>query len=1008
MKKLAILMAGMLIFIAASGTGTATEIIVETGTSIQNAVNSASSGDVIIVKPGTYYENIRIITQNLVIRSESGNPQDTAITAKDLRTNVITLEQANNTSISGFKITGSGEGYSGVYLVRCSSCTITNNDLSGNYQGIYLRYSDYNSILNNVVLGKYKGIYLQDSNYNTLSGNRANSSTPYGIHLMRSQRNTISNNIANSNNYGILLENTNYNNLNGNIANSNSGYGFYLTNSSNCELTGNTASSNDRGIYLIRSNSNTILDNKVSENINYGILTSYSNYNTISGNTANKTSRGIHLDSSDGNTVSSNTVASNSVSGLFMCAGSDRNRVFNNYLNNNLNADIDNTKNTWNITRTAGTNIIGGSYIGGNFWAAPAGTGFSQTAQDANGDGIADNEYAGKNFVDYLPLVSASTPQQPILPVASFTTNVTSGNAPLAVQFTDTSQYATGWKWDFENDGTVDSNVQNPVHVYAVAGTYTVSLTASNANGIASKTATITVSEQSKPVVPVASFTTNVTSGNAPLAVQFTDTSQYATGWQWDFENDGTVDSNVQNPVHVYAVAGTYTVSLTASNANGMNSKFMTITVNAPSAPVTPIADFTANITSGYAPLAVQFTDNSQNAVSWNWDFDNDGISDSDLQNPAHVYEIPGIYTVNLIAGNQNGTTSKTATITVLEAENINNGLPVADFSMNVSEGYAPLYVLYTDLSQNATATGWDFDNDGVAEVSSPTIVYVYPYPGTYTVNLIATNENGTTSKTATVNVLKENNSGDGSSGGSKGSSRGSSSGGSGGSSGGSPEPSRNVEVKEISQVFITNGNAVKFDLKRNATCVVDVSFDSKKTAGKTTTIVEQLKNKSALVSSLPEGEVYKSFNIWVGNSGFASSENIENPTICFKVEKSWVQDEKIDTNSITLNRYSNKTWEQLPVNMSGEDSKYLYLTSRVQGFSFFAITGKTNELSGENVTEVKAKNETGSVEENGIEKTGSEVKKEPEHAENVKAPGPGIAFGVACLLAVFLYIRKK
>ena len=922
MKKLAILMAGMLIFIAASGTGTATEIIVETGTSIQNAVNSASSGDVIIVKPGTYYENIRIITQNLVIRSESGNPQDTAITAKDLRTNVITLEQANNTSISGFKITGSGEGYSGVYLVRCSSCTITNNDLSGNYQGIYLRYSDYNSILNNVVLGKYKGIYLQDSNYNTLSGNRANSSTPYGIHLMRSQRNTISNNIANSNNYGILLENTNYNNLNGNIANSNSGYGFYLTNSSNCELTGNTASSNDRGIYLIRSNSNTILDNKVSENINYGILTSYSNYNTISGNTANKTSRGIHLDSSDGNTVSSNTVASNSVSGLFMCAGSDRNRVFNNYLNNNLNADIDNTKNTWNITRTAGTNIIGGSYIGGNFWAAPAGTGFSQTAQDANGDGIADNEYAGKNFVDYLPLVSASTPQQPILPVASFTTNVTSGNAPLAVQFTDTSQYATGWKWDFENDGTVDSNVQNPVHVYAVAGTYTV--------------------------------------------------------------------------------------SLTASNANGMNSKFMTITVNAPSAPVTPIADFTANITSGYAPLAVQFTDNSQNAVSWNWDFDNDGISDSDLQNPAHVYEIPGIYTVNLIAGNQNGTTSKTATITVLEAENINNGLPVADFSMNVSEGYAPLYVLYTDLSQNATATGWDFDNDGVAEVSSPTIVYVYPYPGTYTVNLIATNENGTTSKTATVNVLKENNSGDGSSGGSKGSSRGSSSGGSGGSSGGSPEPSRNVEVKEISQVFITNGNAVKFDLKRNATCVVDVSFDSKKTAGKTTTIVEQLKNKSALVSSLPEGEVYKSFNIWVGNSGFASSENIENPTICFKVEKSWVQDEKIDTNSITLNRYSNKTWEQLPVNMSGEDSKYLYLTSRVQGFSFFAITGKTNELSGENVTEVKAKNETGSVEENGIEKTGSEVKKEPEHAENVKAPGPGIAFGVACLLAVFLYIRKK
>ncbi|AKB74365.1 cell surface protein [Methanosarcina lacustris Z-7289] len=52
-------------------------------------------------------------------------------------------------------------------------------------------------------------------------------------------------------------------------------------------------------------------------------MISLSNDNIISGNTANETFRGIHLDSSDGNTVSDNTVASNSVSGVFMCAGSD-------------------------------------------------------------------------------------------------------------------------------------------------------------------------------------------------------------------------------------------------------------------------------------------------------------------------------------------------------------------------------------------------------------------------------------------------------------------------------------------------------------------------------------------------------------------------------------------------------------------------------------------------------------------------------------------------------------
>jgi PGF-pre-PGF domain-containing protein len=952
----------MLIFVVVSGTGTANMIIVENGSSIQTAVSSAISGDVILVKPGTYTENIEITTTpNLVIRSESGKPEDTIITAESSASSVF-YTNVNNITISGFKITGvESSSAAAVFLVRCSNCTISNNELSDNYWGIYLRAC---------------------------------------------QRNTLSNNIANSNKYGIVLEDANYNTLTKNTANSNSAYGFYLKNSSNCGLTDNTANSNSRGIYLYKSNSTTISDNRVSENSAYeessayGILTSYSNYNTISENMVSENyDHGIHLDSSDGNTVSGNTVASNGGSGLSMCAGSDGNYVFNNYFNNSLNVNINNQKNTWNSTKTTGTNIVGGSYLGGNFWANPSGTGFSQTAQDANGDGIADSEYAGTNFTDYLPLVAVSGTQQPILPVANFIANTSSGTAPLAVQFTDTSQYTTGWKWDFENDGTVDSSVQNPVHVYTVAGTYTVSLTASNANGTASKTATIMVSEQAKPVVPVVNFTANVTQGYAPLTVQFTDTSQYATGWKWDFENDGTVDSSVQNPVHVFTAAGTYTVSLTASNTNGTNSKSMTIAVYAPSQPMYPVVDFTANITSGYAPLAVQFTDNSQNAISWSWDFDSDGNSDSVLQSPVHVYETPGSYTVNLSVSNQNGTSSKTTAITVLEGEYAKKVLPLADFSLNVSEGYAPLSVLYTDLSQNATETGWDFNNDGEVEVNSSTVVYVYTSPGTYTVNLIASNANGTTSKTATVNVFKESNSGGSSS-------KSSSSGGSGGS-GGSPEPSKNVQVKELSQVFVTNGKAVQFDFTRNVTCVVYVSFDAKKTAGKVTTIVEQLKNKSALVPTLPEGEVYKSFNVWVGNSGFASSENIENPVICFKVDKAWMEEKGINRDSILLNRYGNKTWEELPVNLSGEDRKYLYFTSGVPGFSFFAITGKANILSEESVPSMESGSEISSIEEDDAGNTGSQFEKESGMTENMKAPGLEASSGITCLVAVFLYLRK-
>ena len=178
------------------------------------------------------------------------------------------------------------------------------------------------------------------------------------------------------------------------------------------------------------------------------------------------------------------------------------------------------------------------------------------------------------------------------------------------------------------------------------------------------------------------------------------------------------------------------------------------------------------------------------------------------------------------------------------------------------------------------------------------------------------------------------------------------------------------------------------------------VSFDSKKTFGKTTTIAEQLKGKSALVSGLPEGEVYKSFNIWVGNGGVATSKNIENPVVCFKVEKSWIKDKKIEQDSITLNRYSDKKWEQFPVSLSGEDDKFLYFTAKTSGFSSFAITG-TAKPSEETVTEVQH------VSPETI--TNNSVDKEPQNEQNeiLKTPGFEVYYGIAGLLAVLMYKRK-
>jgi PKD repeat protein len=175
-------------------------------------------------------------------------------------------------------------------------------------------------------------------------------------------------------------------------------------------------------------------------------------------------------------------------------------------------------------------------------------------------------------------LLTINVSKKTVKPVANFTSDVTSGKAPLNVSFTDTS---TGipvlWRWTF-GDAT-NSTIQNPIHMYSKAGNYTVALTVANAagNNQVIKAAYIDVTAATKPF---ASFTSDVTSGKAPLNVSFTDSS---TGtpvlWRWTF-GDGT-NSTVQNPIHMYSKAGNYTVVFTVGNQAGTSKVIKTGYINA-------------------------------------------------------------------------------------------------------------------------------------------------------------------------------------------------------------------------------------------------------------------------------------------------------------------------------------------------------------------------------------------------------------------------------------------
>ncbi len=533
-----------------------------------------------------------------------------------------------------------------------------------------------------------------------------------------------------------------------------SGYsGICLSSCSNCIIENNKLLSNCYGIYVLRSKGDTLSKNTATNNKDYGIVLGTATSNTLSGNKAINNGRGIHVGSSDGNTFSGNTIQGSSVYGLYVCPRSDSNQIYNNYFNDTNMTIRNGIGNYYYTTKTSGTNIVGGPYIGGNFWGKPDGTGFSNTAVDNNGDGISDSAYkniTGSIYSDNLPLVNKS---EKIKPIAAFSASPTSGNAPLNVTFTDKSTGTpTAWKWTF-GDGT-NSTIKNPTHKYSKAGNYTVALTVSNSAGSSTTTKTNYIKVTATTIKPVASFTSNVTSGKVPLNVAFTDKSTGTpAAWKWIF-GDGT-NSTAKNPTHKYSKAGNYTVALTATNAVGSNTTTKTnyIKVSGTSSQV-PVAAFSASPTSGNTPLNVIFTDSSTGSpTTWSWNF-GDGTS-ATVKNPVHTYSTAGSYSVTLKVGNSagNNTTTKSSYIKVTAKNTTNATIPVVSFWGSRTSGTAPLTITFTDASTNTpTSWYWSFGDGTYSTVQRPR--HTYSKAGTYSVTLKASNAAGTGTKTR-ANYIK-------------------------------------------------------------------------------------------------------------------------------------------------------------------------------------------------------------------------------------------------------------
>ncbi|MBL8163235.1 MAG: PKD domain-containing protein [Anaerolineae bacterium] len=312
------------------------------------------------------------------------------------------------------------------------------------------------------------------------------------------------------------------------------------------------------------------------------------------------------------------------------------------------------------------------------------------------------------------------TATQPVTaPTAAFAADPTTGEAPLTVVFRNQSTgQGLSNAWDFGDGQT--STETSPTHIFNAVGRYEVKLTVTNSAGSSTATAVIQVSD--RPVAPVASFTANPPSGDAPLNVQFDSSasSGMITSYAWDFGDGGT--SADANPSHQYTTPNTYTVTLTVSGPAGSNSTTGTVTVNA--AAVAPVASFTANPPSGAAPLNVQFDSSASSGTitSYAWDF-GDGGTSADA-NPSHQYTTPNTYTVTLTVSGPAGSNSTTGTVTVNAAAFTS---PISEPVAFVTDrdGNNEIYLLDTDGTlTNLTNNGAnDFDPAWSSDGSQITFV---------------------------------------------------------------------------------------------------------------------------------------------------------------------------------------------------------------------------------------------------------------------------------------------
>jgi PKD repeat protein len=306
-------------------------------------------------------------------------------------------------------------------------------------------------------------------------------------------------------------------------------------------------------------------------------------------------------------------------------------------------------------------------------------------------------------------------------PIARFGAGTTDTCVQATIQFNDSSSNNTAeWYWEFPGGTPSTSNQRNPIVQYFVGNSYDVTLITSNPNGRDTMLRPQYIRVRG---APRASFSMN----RIGREVIFTNLSEQGDNYNWDF-GDATARGTQPNPTHTYTRAGSFVVTLTATNNCGTSIYKDTVVMLA-----LPSAQITANQTQGCLPMTVQFNAiNSLNVNNWYWQFPGGRPRTSNVANPVVRYDTIGVWPVLLTVSNNVATYELRDSFSIRVNDAPRPAFQVFKLSDNV--------IAIENLTTGAQSYHWSFGDNTTSNVKDPGS-HRYNGPGIYNVSLLAYNQ---------------------------------------------------------------------------------------------------------------------------------------------------------------------------------------------------------------------------------------------------------------------------